>query len=83
VAEGARRLRCQQLLTRLARFGVIKVRQKGSHVLLLLPDPPGQKKKGPTYPIPAHKPTEEVNPHIVRSLLRVFKIDEEEFWRTK
>jgi predicted RNA binding protein YcfA (HicA-like mRNA interferase family) len=83
VAEGEKRLRCQQLLTRLARFGVIKVRQKGSHILLLKPDPPDQQEKGPTYPIPSHKPTEEVNPNIVRSLLRAFGINPETFWKMK
>ena len=80
MAEGERRLRCQDLLTRLGKLGVIQVRQKGSHILLLKPDPPNQRKKGPTYPIPCHRPTEEVNPHIVRSLLRRFGIDATTFW---
>lgn len=83
MAEGEKRLRCHQLLTRLRKFDIIKVRQKGSHILLLKPDPPGQQKTGPTYPIPAHKPTEEVSPHIVRGLLRVFKIDADSFWKMK
>jgi predicted RNA binding protein YcfA (HicA-like mRNA interferase family) len=83
VAEGEKRLRCQDLLTKHARFGVIRVRQKGSHILLLKPDPPGQQKKGPTYPVPCHKPTDEVSPSMVRPLLRVFKIDEDKFWGRK
>ncbi|HXG15705.1 MAG TPA: type II toxin-antitoxin system HicA family toxin [Calidithermus sp.] len=79
MAEGERRLRCQELLARLARFGIVQVRQRGSHILVQKPEHPGSR-KGPTYPIPCPRPTAEVNPHIVRAALRHFGIDEQEFW---
>jgi predicted RNA binding protein YcfA (HicA-like mRNA interferase family) len=82
VAEGEKRLRCQQLLHRLAKLGIDPVRQKGSHIILLKPEQPGSD-KGPTYPVPCQNPTAEVNPHIVRAMLRAFGISEAEFWGTK
>jgi predicted RNA binding protein YcfA (HicA-like mRNA interferase family) len=79
MAAGHRRLRCQPLLSRLATFGVLEVRRRGSHVIVLKPDAPGLK-KGPTYPFPCSKPTAEVSQHIIRAMLRHFGISEMDFW---
>lgn len=81
-AAGKRRLRCQTLITKLKKFGVIEVRQRGSHILLLLPEKPGSD-KGPTYPLACHKRTVEVSIHVIEATLRKFGIDEEKFWSTK
>ena len=78
-AAGQRRLTCQALLNRLAKFGIHKVRQRGSHVVVQRPEAPGST-KGPTYPFPCPAPTKEVSEHIIRALLRRFDIDEERFW---
>ena len=79
-AAGHPRLRCQTFLTRLSKFGIVEARQRGSHIILLKPLSPGSK-KGPTYPVPCHKPTEEVSPYILRSVLRRFGISEDDFWK--
>lgn len=82
MARGEKRLRCSDLLGRLKKYGIVQVRQHGSHIVLLKPDAPGST-KGPTFPIPCHNMGSEVSPHIVRAALRRFEINEEMFWSSE
>jgi len=79
VATERRRLRCQDLIHRLARFGVVVARQRGGHIILLKPSTPGGT-KGRTYPVACHRPTAEVSIPVIRAVLRAFEIAEAAFW---
>ena len=79
MAAEPRRLRCQDLIRRLARFGVVVARQRGSHIILLKPSTPGGT-KGRTYPVGCHRPTVEVSIPVIRAVLRAFEIPEAAFW---
>ena len=82
MAEGEKRLRCRALLHRLAAFGVIQARQRGSHIVLLKPTTPGGT-KGATYPVACHDPNHEISVQVIRAILRKFEIPEDGFWATK
>ena len=79
MAQGEKRLTCREVLARLKKYGVVQVRQHGSHLILLKPEVPGSA-RGPTFPIPCHNMGSEVSPQIVRAVLRRFGIDIETFW---
>jgi len=80
VARGAKRLTCREALARLKKYGVVEARQSGSHIILLKPEAPGST-KGRTAPLPCHDQGSEVNPHILRAVLRRLGIGEEDFWK--
>lgn len=71
-------LKCREVLARLAKHGIVIARQRGSHIILVKPETPGST-KGPTYPLPCHNMGDDVNPHILRAVLRRFGIDEAKF----
>lgn len=79
MAEGEKRLRCRALLHRLAAFGIIQARQRGSHIVLLKPAAPGST-KGPTYPVACHDPNTEISVAVIKAILRKFDIPEDRFW---
>lgn len=72
-----RPLRYRELLSRLTRFGVQEIVKKGSRRILFKPDVEGRDQ---SYPIHPHSDNHEFASHIVRTILRRFKIPEDQFW---
>ena len=71
-------LRYRELIECLKGFGVIEIRSgRGSRRMLYKPDVEGLKQ---SYPIHVHSEHDEVDIHIIRAILRRFKIPEDEFW---
>jgi len=75
-------LKLRELLKRLKPYGVKAFpskRGKGSELILVKPNEPGSM-KGPQYPIKNHGPGTEISIPVIRTILRRFNIDEDDFW---
>lgn len=71
-------LRYRDLLAKLKRFGVEESRRgKGSRRMLYKRGIEGLDQ---SYPIHPHSENAEIHVHIIRTILRRFKIPEEGFW---
>ncbi len=73
-------LRYRELLGALKPFGVSEIRQgSGSRRMLFKADVEGLKQ---SYPIHPHSDNHEVDTHIIKTILRRFKISEDSFWNS-
>lgn len=72
-------VRYRDLLRCLKEFGVTEAvrKGKGSKRMLFKADVEGQKQSHPIHP---HNNNDEVHTHIVKTVLRRFKIPEKAFW---
>lgn len=78
-----RRLKHRELIKKLKDFSIIedKNRGKGSERMLIINRGIGGKYSGPQYPIKCHGDDTEYNVKVVDSILRIFSINEDEFWK--
>ena len=74
------RLKIEELLAKLRKFGVevMPNRGKGSHIILQKPTEPGSK-KGPQYSLKDHGKNTELGVGTIKAILRRFDIDRSEF----
>ncbi len=68
----------RELLRRLSEFKVVERRMgKGAARILFKADVEGLNQ---SYPIHPHNEGDEIDTHIIKTILRRFKIKEEDFW---
>ncbi len=78
-----RPLRCRDFLNRLKqRYDIVQMpgRGKGSEIILVKPNAPGSRLKGPQFVMRHHKDSEDVYPKTIAACLRHFQIDPKDFF---